>query len=427
MRLGEGASAKTLRHLLLAAMLAVTMTVAACGSDDDGGSTGGSTGTSTAATVAEEPAAPAEAGDVPTPGDVSGREERAGYVYAGTDEQVEEARAAGEQDAGDPVDPPTGKKIGMILLSEQSATSRSASDAAKRIADLFGFSVEVCDPNFDAQKVQQCATSIAAKKPDAVISVSQNPGPMGSGVKQVADQGGLWFGVGSGGEPSEYVNDYGIDGIRLAEVLDQFMFATIKEKNPDGDGKIFAITAPTVGVASKNSGDQLKRDVESAEGFELIDHNLDLANAVQDTLNTTRQTLEQNPSLSAMWTLCDFCVPLMAQTTEQKQPDRKTVVVGQFSSPESIADVRAGKVDGIADYPWASQVWVAMDQALQKWARDQDPVKGFDVFGSYSLPFMEPYVITPDNALDSGPAPIYGPDFETYFRAKWAKEFGVGS
>lgn len=422
-RFGEGTIVKPLRLLALVAMLVAAMALAACGSDDEGGSTGSST--STAAT--EEPAKPVEAGDVPEAGDVAGREAHAGYVYAGTQEQVDEAKAAGEKDAGDPVDPPTGKKIGMVLLSGQSATSKSAVDAAERIADLFGFTVDVCDPNFDPQKIPQCATSIAAKQPDIVLSASQNPGPMGSGVKQVADQGGLWFGVGSGGEPSQYVNDYGIDGIRLSEVLDQFMFDAIEERNPDGDGKIFAITAPTVGVASKNSGDQLTRDVESAEGFELIDHNLDLANAVQDTLNSTRQTLEQNPNLSGMWTLCDFCVPLMAQTTKQKQPDRKTVVVGQFSSPESIADVRAGNVDGIADYAWPSQVWVAMDQALQKWARDEEPVKGFDVFGSYSLPFMEPYVITPDNALDSGPAPFYGPDFETYFRAKWAKEFGVGS
>jgi hypothetical protein len=100
--------------------------------------------------------------------------------------------------------------------------------------------------------------------------------------------------------------------------------------------------------------------------------------------------------------------------------------VGQFSSPESIADVREGKVDGIADYAWALPVWVGMDQALEKWARDEDPAKDFSVFESYSLPFMEPYVITKDNALASGAAPVYGPDYETYFKTKWAKEFGIG-
>jgi len=275
--------------------------------------------------------------------------------------------------------------------------------------------------------VPQCATSIAAQNPDVVFSVSQNPGPMGSGVKQVADKGGIWFGTGSQADPSPYINDYGIDGIALSETLDQFMFEQIEKNNPDGDKNVFAITAPTVGIASKNSGEQLKKDVGDAEGYKLIDHNLDLANAVQDTLNTTRQTLEQNPNLSAVWTLCDFCVPLMAQTVKSKQADRKTVVVGQFSSPESIADVRKGNVDGIADYAWALPVWVGMDQALQKWTRDEEVVKDFSVFESYSLPFMEPYVITKDNALESGAAPVYGPDYETYFKTKWAKEYGISA
>ena len=261
-----------------------------------------------------------------------------------------------------------------------------------------------------------------------MFSVSQNPGPMGSGLKEVADAGGLWFGTGSAADKSQYINDLGVDGFALAQVLDKFMFEQIAERNPNGGKKIFAITAPTVGVASRNSEEQLKQDVNNSEGFDLINHNLDLANAVQDTLNTSRQTLDQNPDLAAMWTLCDFCVPLMAQTVGRKQKgDRKTVVVGQYSNPESIADVRKGNVDGIADYAWPLPVWVGMDQALQKWARDKQPEQGPAAVDSYGQDFLKPYVITRDNALESGAAPIYGPDFETFFKAKWAKEFGISA
>lgn len=411
-------STGTVRRWAALGLSLAALAVAGCGSDDDGGTT-------TGAATGSAPAETSEA--TPTNDQVQpGREPRAGYVYAGSAEDTAKAREAGEAAAGDPIDLPKGKKIGVVQLSAQSATSKSVVAATREIAEMLDYGVEVCDPNFDPQKIPQCATSIAAQKPDVVFSVSQNPGPMGSGVKQVADNGGLWFGTGSQSDPSPSINDYGVDGIALSEVLDKFMFERIEQQNPDGNGKIFAITAPTVGVASKNSGDQLAKDVQAADGFELIDHNLDLANAVQDTLNTTRQTLEQNPDLSAVWTLCDFCVPLMAQTVANKQPgDRKTVVVGQFSSPASIADVRKGNVDGIADYAWSLPVWVGIDQALQKWARNQEPVKDFSVFGGYDLPFMEPYVLTKDNALASGAAPVYGPDYETYFKAKWAKEFGI--
>lgn len=408
-----------IRHALLAMLLALTAGVglAACGSsDDDGGSTGADTsaaGTSQAATstVADPPPA----------------ESASGYVWSGTPEERAEAERAGEADAGAPVDAPTGKSIGVIQLSGQSATSRAITEAAKEIGEIFGFKVNVCDPNFDAQKIPQCATSIVSQNPSVVFSVSQNPGPLGSGLKEAADRGIPWFGTSSASTSSPYMNDLGADGFALARTLDEWLFRAIDERGAADPKRIFAITAPTVGVASLNEENQLKEDIAGASGFELIKHDLDLANAVQDTLNSSRQALEQNPDLAGMWTLCDFCLPLMAQTVASKQPDeRRTVVAGMFSTPESIADIRSGRVDAVADYAWALPVWAGMDQALQNWARREAIGRGWAIFDDYSLPFMEPYVITRENALASGPAPIYGPDYESYFRAKWKKEFGVG-
>jgi ABC-type sugar transport system substrate-binding protein len=396
--------ARRSRHLPLGFLVVFALAgllAMGCGSDDDG-----SDGDTSAA---EQPKA------------------GGGYKYAGTSEQTQQAREAGEEDAGSKEDPPKGKSIGIIQLSGQSSTSIVITDAARRIGRMFGYKVNVCDPNFDPQKVPQCATSIVAQNPSVIFSVSQNPGPMGSGVRQAAEQDIPWFGTGSAVEQSPDLNDYGVSGTEQAALLDEFMFAEMKRRNPDADElKLFAITAPTVGVASVNSENQLKEDVAAAGDIELINHNLDLANAVQDTLNTSRQTLEQNPELAGMWTICDFCVPLMAQTVVAKQgADRKTVVGGEYSNPESVAGIRSGEVDGIADYAWALPVWVGMDQALQKWTRNKEPVKGFPAFDTYSLPFMRPYMITKKNALASGPSPIYGPDFETYFKAKWAKEFGI--
>lgn len=407
-----------IRRALLAMLLALVAGVglAACGSsDDDGGDAApsGAAGTSQAATstIADPPPA----------------ESASGYVWSGTQEETAEAERAGAADAGDPVDAPTGKSIGVIQLSGQSATSRAITEAAKEIGDLFGYKVNVCDPNFDAQKVPQCATSIVSQNPSVVFSVSQNPGPLGSALKEAADSDVPWFGTSSASTRSPYMNDLGADGFDLARTLDAWMFRAISDRSRADPKRVFAITAPTVGVASLNEENQLKSDIEAAPGFELAKHDLDLANAVQDTLNTSRQALEQNPDLAGMWTLCDFCLPLMAQTVAAKQPDeRRTVVAGMFSTPETIADIRSGRIDAVADYAWALPVWVGMDQALQSWARRDAIGRGWAVFEDYSLPFMEPYVITRENALDSGPAPIYGPDYETYFRTKWKQEFGVG-
>lgn len=398
------------RRLLLLILSVAALAVAGCGgSDDDDSSAGGST-----TTTGEQAAAPAD--------------DKSGYVYAGGEKETEEARAAGEEDAESGVDPPEDKSIGIIQLSGQSATSIVITAAAREIADMFGYEVHVCDPNFDPQKIPQCATSIVAQNPSVIFSVSQNPGPMGSAMRQAAERDIPWFGTGSAAEESEFLNDYGAEGFELSKVVNEWMFEEMNKRNPDSDSlEVFAIVAPTVGVASQNQQAQLEKDARAAGNIDLVTHDLDLANAVQDTLSASRRALEQNPQLGAMWTLCDFCLPLMAQTVGSRQSgDRKTVVAGMYSNPQTIADIRKGKADAVADYAWALPVWVGMDQALQHWARDKEIVQGFDVFGDYSLPFMEPYVITRENAGDSGPIPVYGPDFETYFKTKWAEEFGVG-
>jgi ABC-type sugar transport system substrate-binding protein len=400
------------RRRWLALVLSVAaLAVAGCGSDDDDSGAGGST---TGSTTGEQAAAPSK--------------DDSGYVYAGTKEDTDEARKAGEEDAESKVDPPEDKSIGIIQLSGQSATSIVITAAAREIADMFGYEVHVCDPNFDPQKIPQCATSIVAQNPSVIFSVSQNPGPMGSAMRQAAERDIPWFGTGSAAEESEFLNDYGAEGFEISHAINEWMFEEMGKRNPDADNlEVFAIVAPTVGVASQNQQAQLEKDARAAGNIDLVTHDLDLPNAVQDTLSSSRRALEQNPNLAAMWTLCDFCLPLMAQTVGNRQSgDRKTVVAGMYSNPQTIADIRKGSADAVADYAWALPVWVGMDQALQNWARDKEIVQGFDVFESYSLPFMKPYVITRENAGDSGPIPVYGPDFETYFKTKWAEEFGVG-
>ncbi len=407
---------------LVAAALAAV--VAGCGSSGGSSTTSASAPASTAPSTAASTTASTTASTSAT---AAPSATAAGYRYAGTAADTARARTMGAAAAGGTATPPSGRSIGIIQLSGQSATSIAVADAAKQIGKTFGYKVNVCDPAFDAQKIPQCATSIVAQNPSVVFSVSTNPGPLGSAIQQAHSRGIPWFNVGSAATKSPLMNDYGIDGFALARVLDQYMFRAMAARNTGSSLKLFAITAPTVGVSSLNSETQLRADVRAAGNVTPIIHDLDLANATQDTLTTSRATLEQNPDLAGMWTLCDFCVPLMAQAVSAREgSNRHTIVAGMFSSPETIADIRRGTVDAVADYAWALPVWVGMDQVLQNWARRTPIAQGSAAFGGYGLPFMQPYLITRANALASGPAPIYGPDYESYFEAKWSKEFGVG-
>lgn len=411
--------------LALVAVLTAALALAACGGGGDSTTGGGET---EPATTAEE-APPAEEEAEEEPAEEEGEESAGatGYAYAGSPEETEEAKKAGAEAAGKKATPPSGKSIGVIQLSGESATSVLVAEAAEQIGDMFGYSVNVCDPQLEEQKFAECATSILAQNPSVIFSTSTNAAAFGSAVKDAEGKGIPWFNVGSASDKSTEVNNYGIDGFEMAKVLDDFMFEEMRKKHPDSDKlKVFAITAPTVGISSLNSETELKKNAEEAGDVEVIIHNLDLANAPQDTLTSSRQTLERNPELAGMWTLCDFCLPLMAQTVTSYPEADEVTVAGEFSNPQAIADIRKGTIAGVADYPWALPVWVGMDQVLGNWTAKKKIVNGFGVFETYPLPFMKPYLLTKENVGTSGPAPILGPDFEAFFEEKWAKEYGVG-
>ena len=350
-----------------------------------------------------------------------------GYVWAGTAAATKAAAKTGMNAAGTKVVVPKGRTIGVIQLSGTSSQSIGVLATARQIAKMFGWKVAVCDPNFDPQKVQQCATSIVAQNPSVIFSVSTNTGSMGTAYKQAIDKGITWISVVSGVVPASGLKDYGTDGFALAKIIDDYLVTKMRASGKAKPLKLFAIGAPTVGIASANSSKQLAQDVGKAGDVRLINHDLDLSNAVQDTLNTTRQTLQQNSDLAGTWTLCDFCLPLMAQVVGQLQPDKRTTIVaGLYANPQAIEGIREGTIDAVSDLPWVSSVWIGMDQVFQKLTRNKSVAGTKAIYGRYPLPFMRPYVIENKNVGNFGAViPVYGPDYQTFFTTKWAKEFGT--
>lgn len=359
----------------------------------------------------------------------SGTAAEPAYVYAGSAADTAKATEAGTAQAalaGAPVELPRDKTIGLLLLSGQSASSVRVQVAVETIAEKLGYKTTSCDPDFDAQKLQACATSLLAQNPSLIISASQNPTQVASAVAEAKSKGIPWFGVLSGGAPADGFTDYGINGTDLATEIDAWMLDRMKQRG--GGSGVLALTAPTVGVANLNQQVQLQKDLEASGGTGtlLTAHDLDLSNVAQDVLTTTTQTLQQTPDTGAVWTVCDFCVPLVSQAVTQVQGnDRKTLVVGTFSTPQSVQGIRDGSVDAIGEYPWEAAVWVAVDQALENWSRGAAVKSDFSVFSSYNVPLMQPYILDSSTAGTSGPAPILGTDFESYFSAKWKAEFGV--
>ncbi len=349
-----------------------------------------------------------------------------------TAEEAAAATAAGIADAardGGKVDAPTGKKIGILLLSGQSPANQRVVSAAEEISEKFGFEVIVCDPNFDPQKVAQCATSLVAQQPDAIMSTSQSALALGASLSDAAEAGIPWFSLVAGVDPHPALIPYGITGREIGAVYDAWLFEEIaKRKGDDAPRKVLAMGAPALGLALLAQQEQLVADAEAA-GVDIVElHDLDLPNIVQDTLAVAKRVVTQHPDLGGTWTVCDFCVPLIAQAfdTEGLTGEGRPVVGGNYTMPQTADLLRSGKVDGVVDVPFEASVHVAFDQLLQKWARGKEINADPAVFeNGYGLAFMAPYMVTKDNIGD-GPIPIFGTDYETYFHTKWKEEFGAG-
>jgi ABC-type sugar transport system substrate-binding protein len=351
-----------------------------------------------------------------------------------TPAMVAAAQEAGTANAlrdGGKIAPPRPKKIGLILLSAQSPANQRVVTAAQVITKLFHFKLIVCDPNFDQQRAGECATSLVAQRPDAMMSTSESTVALGPSLQDAHRLGIPWFSLVAGVAPSPALIPYGITGRDVGSVYDSWLFAEMaKRRGPGVPLTIMALGAPAVGLAINAQQQQLIEDAKKIPNVKIVVlHDLDLSNIVQDTLSIAKRSIQQYPDLGGTWTVCDLCVPLIAQVfaSEEHPGAERPVVGGDYTMPQTVSLMRQGKVDGVVDIAFESSVYVAFDQLLEKWARgrtiDVDP----DVFSKeYGLKFMEPYMVTRKNVGASGPIPIFGADYKDYFAAKWKIEFGVG-
>jgi ABC-type sugar transport system substrate-binding protein len=345
------------------------------------------------------------------------------------------ARAAAIKDAakaGGKTTAPTGKVIGYMHLSSQTEASIRMLEGLKTIAKLFGYKVNVCDPNFDPQKVAQCATSLVAQNPDIVIVEAADPGASGAGLQEAFKQKIPWIVTGALQTPSKFVTaQYVPDERELTRVLDNWFFQRIEQKVGKGTpAEIGAWQAPPVGPGVRARDAQRKIDLARFPAIkETYTRDIDLSNPVQDTLQTTQLLVEQNPGIDGLWQTCDFCVGANAQALDTKglEGAERPVLVGIYSTRETRQAIKEGRVDGVVQSNFEAMGWVAMDQALEFWARGKKFFPNNKVFKQgYSMQILQPWIETKANVgTNINKVNNNGEDYVTYFTTKWNREFGT--
>jgi len=269
-----------------------------------------------------------------------------------------------------------------------------------------------------------------AQKPDLIILAAQSPTALGGDLKTAHEEGIPVIVTGALQAPSPYFTaQYVPVEDVVTHTFDEWLFGQVEERiGEEGEGTIAAFQAPTVGPGVVERDVQRKADLKKYPNLSEVTHDIDLPNAIQDTLEQTKTFVQQNSDLEALWQTCEFCAPPMAQALDQLglQGEERPFTGAFYTTKQSREMIKNGELSGAVEINWPEMSWVTMDQALQYWARKAPFAKNNEVFeNGYGIKMLQPWIMTEEN-VGEDPAVVsnQGEDYKTYFETKWQAEFG---
>jgi ABC-type sugar transport system substrate-binding protein len=390
---------RRLRVTSIAVVAALALVAAACGSDDDNNdnSSGG--------------------------GKVTG-------VQAGTGSRQQQAADAGKKAAaadGGKVDLPA-KKAGILQILGGIESAQRAQNTITNAIKAVGWTTTVCDAQGDPTKMAACGDSLLDRNVDVMFVIGVEPSLIKAQLKKAKNKNVPVVEFSGEVTPDPlWAGAYYPDEEEAGRVLSQ---SFIKKLGEGGSGTSDIAVADYPAIWAKARTDQLRNDVKNSGGKVKITANsvTDATNLVQGTQKTVTDQLTQNPDLKGYWFAFDSAGqaggPAIESKTGGKEfPDAPWVVT--FHADLGTQDLmRKGAIDEVLDVPYDAAGYVAVDQAAEFFARktpfDKSPrpeYAGFQVY-DYAL-------VTKDNLPPKGQYRTPKNDFVTFFKTKWADEFGT--
>jgi len=383
----------------VAAALALTMT--GCGGGDDDGGDGGS-------------------GASKPPEEVTG-------VQAGSGDRkaaAEEAGRAAAEAAGDKVDLPA-QSVGILNILGSVESAQRAERTIKDAIESVGWTSTTCDAQGDPTKMASCGDSLLDRGVDAMFVLGIEPSLIKKQLQKAKDKGvpaiefsgqvspdPLWSGA--------YYPDEAGAGKLLAEHLIE------KLGEVDGTAEVAVHDFPAPWASART--EQLKEMIGGTNVKIAATSVTDAANLVQGTRKTVTDQLTENPDLKGFWFAFDSAGQAGALAVDAKFkgkefPDRPYVVTfhGDLGTQELM---RQGAIDAVVDVNYDAAGWIAVDQLAEHVARDAEfdpsPAPDYNGFEIY-----DDAVMTKDDLPPEGEYRESENDFVTFFKTKWAAEFGT--
>ncbi|MDA2945619.1 MAG: substrate-binding domain-containing protein [Actinomycetota bacterium] len=399
----------------LFAVLALSLAVAACGSDDDS-----SSDTDPEATPTE---APSTAGTTdesePAP---QGDERTQRAIDAGT------AAALGEADL------PSDITIGAISLAPIEIIQR-IDDEMTRATEAIGWEYVSCDGQGTPEVMQTCGDSLLNQGVDALILTVIEPSFITPQLEQAKEMGIPVINVaGIINDDPELIAAQLSPAEReleLTAALNEYVFEQLALRD-EGDGTELSYSWFPLS-AGELRRQQLEADLENQANVSVVaTSENDMADFAGDARANTSAVLQANPDIDAFWeaaapNIIPVADVVAQQFGEVRYPERP-LIVGHLDDLQNLETIRSGRADAIGTYPVTIDAWVAVDQLAQFFAREDYEFERNATEEServYGLTFAEYEVITEDNLPPAGEYVPVKEDVPAFFAAKWASEFGI--
>ena len=250
------------------------------------------------------------------------------------------------------------KVIGIAAITLQSPAVGVQIETAERAAELLGWKTVVTNANGDPAKMAADVSSLVNQGVDAILDIAISPAQAQEGFRAAKEKDIPIIAIGAPlDDPQEYfAATYAPSDEEMSNLLAEQMIEDL-----DGTGQALSLNAsglPALAIRFETLvADTKDTDIEVA-----VEHETDLANAVQDTQTAVANALRANPDINVIWATQDFEFVVSHQTI-QSQNLQPAAIYGYYPPPEALQLMRDWKEGdaplAAADSPIAYDPWYA--------------------------------------------------------------------
>ncbi len=305
------------------------------------------------------------------------------------------------------------KVIGIAAITLQSPAVGVQIETAERAAELLGWKTVVTNANGDPAKMAADITSLVNQDVDAILDIAISPAQAQEGFRAAKEKDIPIIAIGAPlDDPQGYfAATYAPSDEEMSVLLAEQMI-----KDLDGKGQALSLNASGL-PALKARFDTLVAETADTDIEVAVEHETDLANAVQDTQTAVANALRANKDINVIWALQDFEFVTSLQTIAT-QNLQKAAIYGYYPPPEALQALRDWKEGdaplALADSPIEYDPWYAFDALVNKWILEEE-----DWVTDMSIKPLPTALITPADVPD-GDAYPWEP-FEPFFVERWTK------